>query len=235
MQPVQNQALVVTEQAPATPCDDEFSTFQQVMYISVQDMIDLSGDEDIHLSDSPEMHVDVMPDKKSPNDDYQDSTHQRFGPGKKLHNWFPDSGASAHFTPVFEDLINPRPDEVPVLVADGTIPYATHVGDVLVEFPTDQGRSGLMRLRSVRYIPGLSRRLFLLIVFSAAPNYSVGIDNWRTVLHFGNGITYTWPIHRTTSSTALMARIINDDSDDDEDDRRTDDNDPTTRDDLNRE
>jgi hypothetical protein len=139
-------------------------------------------------------YVDPELDKQSPDDDYQDSTHQRFGPGKKLHNWFPDSGASAHFTPVYADLINPRPEAVPVLVADGTIPYATHVGNVLVEFPTNQGRSGLMHLRSVRYIPGLSHRLFSLIIFSAAPNYSVEIDNRRTVLHFGNRITYTWPI-----------------------------------------
>jgi hypothetical protein len=130
------------------------------------------------------MHVDPELDKQSPNDDYQDSDHQRFGPGKKLHNWFPDSGASAHFTPVFADLINPRPEAVPVLVADGMILYATHVGDVLVEFLTDQGRSGLMRLRSVRYIPGLSHWLFSLVIFSAAPNYSAEIDNRWTVLHF---------------------------------------------------
>jgi hypothetical protein len=85
----------------------------------------------------------------SPNDDYQDSAHQRFGPGRKLYNWFPDSGASAHFTPVFKDLINPRPEAVPVLVVDSMIPYVTHVGNVLVEFPTDQGCSGLMHLCSV--------------------------------------------------------------------------------------
>jgi hypothetical protein len=102
-------------------------------------VIDLMVDRDIHLSDSPEMHVDMVPNKQSPNDDYQDSEYQRFGSGQQLHNWFPDSGASAHFTPVFTDLINPRHEEVPVLVADGMIPSATHVGNVLVEFPTDQG------------------------------------------------------------------------------------------------
>jgi hypothetical protein len=139
----------VSEQTQATPRDEEFSTFQQIMYVSVQDMIDLTVDGDMHLSDRPKMHVDPELDKQSPDDNYQDSAHQRFGPGKKLHNWFPNSGASAHFTPVYADLINPRPEAVPVLVADGTIPYATHVSDVLVEFPTDQGHSGLMRLCSV--------------------------------------------------------------------------------------
>jgi hypothetical protein len=97
----------VREQTQATPRDEDFSTFQQIMYVSVQDMIDLTVDGDMHLSDSPEMHVDPELDKQSPDDNYQDSAHQRFGPGKKLHNWFPDSGASAHFTPVYADLINP--------------------------------------------------------------------------------------------------------------------------------
>jgi hypothetical protein len=51
------------------------------MYVSIQDMIDLMADQDMHLSDSPEMHVNMVPKKQSPDNDYQDSEYQHFGSG----------------------------------------------------------------------------------------------------------------------------------------------------------
>jgi hypothetical protein len=50
---------------------------------------------------------------------------------KKTAQLVPSLWSFAHFTPVFEDLINPRPEAIPVLVAGGTTPYTTHsVSDV---------------------------------------------------------------------------------------------------------
>jgi hypothetical protein len=60
----------------ATPSDEDFLTFQQILYISIQDHVNLTADGDMHLSNSPKMHVDPVPNKQSPDDDYLDSIHQ---------------------------------------------------------------------------------------------------------------------------------------------------------------
>ncbi len=48
------------------------------------------------------------------------SPHQRFGP-PDLCNWLPDSGATSHCTPVFSDLRDVRPCNVPITLAERCI------------------------------------------------------------------------------------------------------------------
>ena len=200
------------------PPNEDYSSFQdehgqaQLFYASISDHVDLSLDGDLLLSDSIDTLVNPAELEKARRErtpsEYMDSLLQRYGEGKYLENWFPDSGASAHFTPMYDDLINPKPDILAVLVADGTIQHSTHKGEMIVQFPTDEGEEGLLRLRTVRYVPGLSHRLFSLLVFSAAPSHTVAINNHITTLRFRRGISYTWPISRNGQiGSALTARV----------------------------
>ena len=121
------------------------------------------------------------------------SLHQMHGP-PELANWLPDSGATAHNTPVYSDLSDPAPCNIPIKLADGSFVTARAVGKVFCPFYTDCGTPSGVQLHFVYYTPGLSQRLFSLTAISTAQNFEVGIHNRETTLCFPNNTTFTWPI-----------------------------------------
>ena len=72
--------------------------------------------------------------------------------------WLLDSGATSHFTPRFDDLIDPQPLNPPVYirVADGSRLTASHVGTVELHFISEEGKRLCLRmLRVLLYVEGL--------------------------------------------------------------------------------
>ena len=76
------------------------------------------------------------------------SPHQRFGP-PDLRNWLPDSGATSHYTPVFSDLCNPQPCNIPVSLADGNTKTSTFKGTCESLFTSDNGQKAILGLTDV--------------------------------------------------------------------------------------
>jgi hypothetical protein len=112
------------------------------------------------------------------------------GPGAFMQGdfamWLLDSGASCHFTPVFEDLLDPTVCDPTryVRVADGTLMQATHQGTVELRFTSNQGDVALLRLLRVLYVPGLQTRLFSIESFISNSRYRVVYEKWRVTLEF---------------------------------------------------
>jgi hypothetical protein len=133
----------------------------------------------------------------------QHEDDDRHGPGDDLRNWLPDSGATAHFTPVREDLSEIRPCDISITVADGQVIYATEVGIVCINLWSDQGERLELTLRDVYFVPGLDRRLFSIPAFTDNPRFLVHISRRFTQLDFDStsattegSTTYTWPVLR---------------------------------------
>ena len=114
-------------------------------------------------------------------------------PQDDFQRYIPDSGATSHFTPVLEDLINPVECRVPILLADGNTVYATQIGYSQINFVTDQGDTSTLHLANVHYVPGLNHRLFSLQAFTRQTNHHAEIRHSNTTLVFEDGATYTWP------------------------------------------
>ena len=89
---------------------------------------------------------------------------------------------------------DPRQCDVEVTIADGNKVRATHVGHIEIHFISDKGTPSTLLLANVYYVPGLSRRLFSLQLFTRDTPFSIEITHHYTRLHFGDGETYTWPI-----------------------------------------
>lgn len=80
--------------------------------------------------------------------------------------WLLDLGTTSHFTPHFEDLINPIPCSIFIQVADGSHLEATNEGTVELHFTSDQGIQTILRLSRVLCIPNLQTRLFSIKSFA---------------------------------------------------------------------
>lgn len=147
------------------------------------------------------------------------SLHQRFGT-TELPNWLPDSGATSHHTPCLGDLNNPQECHIPVKLADGTIKHATHYGDVVCPFFTDDGIASTISLEKVYYTPGLNQRLLSLTCITGTENFSIGINNQETTIGLPNGKTFTWAYHRSTNiaENIEMALAITDNTASDNED-----------------
>jgi hypothetical protein len=120
-------------------------------------------------------------------------TETQHPPKNDFKNYIPDSGATSHFTPVEEDLIDPVDCHVPILLADGNTVFATKIGYSHIHFITDQGQSSTLYLAHVHYVPGLNHRLFSLQAFTRHTNHKAEIKDTNTTLLFEDGDTFTWP------------------------------------------
>jgi hypothetical protein len=144
------------------------------------------------------------------------SPYQRFGP-PNLDNWLPDSGATCHYTPVFTDLKDIKPCNVPVSLADGSTKVSTFKGTTECYFTTTEGQKSILGLTDVYYIEGLSHRLLSLTAISATQNFTVIIRNRATTIQFPNDPTYTWPLllHElpTQQAFSTMSQLPNDQPD----------------------
>ena len=123
------------------------------------------------------------------------SPHQRFGP-PTLQNWLPDSGATSHYTPVFSDLRDVVPCNVPISLADGSTKQSTHKGTTECYFTSDDGQKSILGLTDVYYVEGLSHRLLSLTAISGTQNFCVIIQNKATTIRFPDDSTFTWPLLR---------------------------------------
>ena len=132
--------------------------------------------------------IEVYPDDPS-------SPHQRFGP-PHLCNWLPDSGATSHYTPVFNDLRDVVTCSVPISLADGSTKTSTHKGTAECYFTSDNGQKAILGLTDVYFVEGLSHRLLSLTAISGTQNFSVLIQNKATTIQFPDDSTFTWPLLR---------------------------------------
>ena len=107
--------------------------------------------------------------------------------------WLLDSGATSHFTPFLKDLINATKLSTPlnIKVANGTTLKATHVGEVIINFISDQGVEVDLRLLRVLYVPGLQTRLFSIESFTSDGKTSAVYSNGTVKLSFGEGVSLT--------------------------------------------
>ena len=93
----------------------------------------------------------------------QDPTITKIGDPADLNNYLPDSGATQHMTPHLADLIDTAEgQDLGVKVADGHVIKCTTTGKIQVRMLNDRGERLDVTLTDVMYIPGLSRRLFLV-------------------------------------------------------------------------
>ena len=116
------------------------------------------------------------------------------GPSNDIRNWLIDSGATSHFTPFPEDLIDIESCQIDVTVADGSQVIATQCGKVILDMKTDQGKVIKLTLGQVLYVRGLSRRLFSVPSFCRNYNYTLSTSRKFTQLNFGDGLTVTIPL-----------------------------------------
>ena len=107
--------------------------------------------------------------------------------------WLLDSGATSHFTPELQDLINPMKLAPPlnIKVANGTMLKATHVGEVTLNFISDEGTEVDLRLLRVLHVPGLQTRLFSIESFTSDGKTSAVYSNGNVKLLFGKEVTIT--------------------------------------------
>ena len=113
-----------------------------------------------------------------------------------LKNWLLDSGATSHFTPTFEDLLEPFLLDPPlyIRVADGSRLKATYEGAVEIRFKSDQGTYINLRLLRVLYVKGLQTRLFSIESFISDGRTSTTYNNGTAKLQFGNNLSKTIPL-----------------------------------------
>jgi hypothetical protein len=119
-----------------------------------------------------------------------------------LANWLPDSGASSHHTPYFDDLVDHIPCYVPVMLADGSTKYSIAKGQVRCPFVADNGMPSVVMLHGVYHTPGLTQRLSSLTVISESELCSIGINSGKTKLLLSNGDTFTWPSQQCPLETS---------------------------------
>jgi len=128
-------------------------------------------------------------------------------------------------TPLFSDLLDPKPCKIPVTLADGTIHYATACGRSSCQFIAKDGNKATLCLSHVLYVPGLNCRLISLVALSATQNFSIIIEKCATSVVFPDKTSFTWPLIRpghspVQSSLAVheavdKTTIIDDDIDED--------------------
>ena len=120
-----------------------------------------------------------------------------------LAKWLFDSGATSHFTPFIEDLVNPEKLDKPlcIRVADGSTLKATHRGLVHLNFTADQGMKVNLRLLRVLFVPGLQTRLFSIESFISDGKNRVEYKQNVVRLIFQNGITMSIELPHQPPST----------------------------------
>ena len=126
-----------------------------------------------------------------------------------LSNWLFDSGATSHFTPVLEDIIQPEKLDraLHIKVADGSTLRATHQGMVTLNFTSDQGIEVCLKLLRVLFVPGLQTRLFSIESFVSDGKHQVNYSGNKLQLIFPDEITITIDLPHYPSST-FMAKSI---------------------------
>jgi hypothetical protein len=123
--------------------------------------------------------------------------------------WLLDSGATSHFTPIFDDLIEPEQLESPIYirVADGSRLRATHIGTVELNFRSEEGSSVVLRMLRVLYVPGLQTRLFSIESFVSNGRYKATYSRGNVRLIFRQDVTVNIPLPHVPPGTYVSREI----------------------------
>jgi hypothetical protein len=125
--------------------------------------------------------------------------------------WLLDSGATSHFTPDLNDLIDPEPVNPPIYicVADGTHLQATFVGTVELHFTSDQGVQTILRLLRVLYVANnLQTRFFSIKSFVQNGRYSVFYSACEARLQFRNDTSMTIHLPHVPPGTYVAGELF---------------------------
>ena len=119
--------------------------------------------------------------------------------------WLLDSGATSHFTPSFDDLIDPVVLDPPVYirVADGSRMRASHQGLVELNFTSDQEVSTSLRLLRVLYVPGLQTRLFSIESFVSSGDFRAVYSKGEVCLEFSASVSITIQLPHVPPATYI--------------------------------
>jgi hypothetical protein len=95
----------------------------------------------------------------------------------KTHNdWNANTGATSHMTPHCHWLIDYKPDEVPIKLADNTIVYSAGVGSVVFN-PTIEGKKCCpVQFTRVLHVPMLHHNLLSVLFLTRQRKFKVHID-----------------------------------------------------------
>jgi len=115
-----------------------------------------------------------------------DPSIEELGDSSNLNNYLPDSGATQHMTPRRENLYNAvEGQKLGVEVANGHVIRCTTTGKVRISMTDDNGKPLSVELHGCMYVPGLSRRLFLITKF-ASNGHRASITKDAVTLFFGS-------------------------------------------------
>jgi len=93
-----------------------------------------------------------------------------------LNDWNADTGATSHMTLNCHWLIDYKPYEVPIKLADNTIVYSAGVGSVVFN-PTIKGKKCRpVQLTRVLHVPMLRHNLLSVLFLTRQRNFKVHID-----------------------------------------------------------
>ena len=111
---------------------------------------------------------------------------------KDFNKWLLDSGATSHFTPFQENLITSVKLNKPlnIKVANGTTLKATHNGEVIINFTTDQGGEVDLKLLQVLFVPILQTCLFSIEIITSDRKTTATYSNGTVKLGFAKDISY---------------------------------------------
>ena len=117
--------------------------------------------------------------------------------------WLLDSGATSHFTPVFEDLIDPQELTPPIYirVADGSRLTASHVGTVELHFMDNLGVPICLRMLRVLYVNGLQTRLFSIESFVSNGRFEATYSRGNVRLTFRENVSIDIPLPHVPPGT----------------------------------
>jgi hypothetical protein len=123
--------------------------------------------------------------------------------------WLLDSGATSHFTPDLNDLMDAERLQNPIYirVADGSHLVATHVGTVELNFMSDQHIPTILRLLRVLYVPNLQTQLFSIESFVRNGRYSVLYSAQEARLQFRDNMSMTIHLPHVPPGTYVATNL----------------------------
>ena len=95
----------------------------------------------------------------------------------KTHNdWNADTGATSHMTPHRHWLIDYKPYEVPIKLADNTIVYSAGVGSMIFNPVIDGKKCHPLQFTRVLHVPMLRHNLLSVLFLTKQRKFKVHID-----------------------------------------------------------
>ena len=127
------------------------------------------------------------------------------GSPSDLSNWLIDTGATAHMTPCLNDLVNvEKGPDVSIEVADGTTVPCQGKGTGIINTNDDDGHPIRLKLPTVLYVPGLTKRLFSVYQFTKNITNSARIHRQFITLIYNSDRHITVPLYQGAPSACQV-------------------------------